>query len=142
MKGILLAILAGILFGLYNYAIKLSANQIHQILGAVVLQAIALFLGIVALFYLKINGTTLEWQGNGLKYAIIAGLLVGMAEIVSFYVYSTGIKASVGITIIIGITVLTGMLAGLLLSKETLNTRQIVGAVLLITGILLLSKEG
>lgn len=141
MKAFLFAILAGLLFGLYNYSIKLSSSHINEILGAVVLQAVALILGLLALLYFKGAGLALEWNASGLKYAIAAGVLVGLAEIVSFYVFAQGIKVSVGVSVIVGVTVLSGVFLGVVFSKESLDLKQYLGVLFLLTGILLLSGK-
>src|SRR5690554_2692067 len=52
MPYVLLA-LAAVMFGLYNVFIKLSADHIQAILGAVVLQFVAAFLGLGLLAYFK-----------------------------------------------------------------------------------------
>lgn len=141
MKGIFLAVLAGVLFGLYNYTIKVSSNQIHEILGAVILQGVALLLGLLVLLYFKWNRITLEIEHGGLKYAIAAGIFVGLAEIVSFYVFSQGVKASTGITIIVGVTIITGVLLGVAISKESLNLQQFLGILFIVIGVVLLNWQ-
>ena len=52
MPYVLLA-LAAVMFGFYNVFIKLSADHIQAILGAVVLQFVAAFLGLGLLAYFK-----------------------------------------------------------------------------------------
>ncbi len=49
----LLLALAAVMFGLYNVFIKLSADHIQAVLGAVILQFVAAFLGLGLLLYFK-----------------------------------------------------------------------------------------
>ena len=102
MHWILLAILTAVFFGAYNIFIKLSSGHINQIVGAVILQAVAALLGGVILLVLKWTDSPMQVSQKGILYAILAGVFVGLAEITSFYVFSKGVPASVGIPVIIG----------------------------------------
>ena len=142
MKNILTAVLAGLMFGAYNYCIKLSATHIHEILGAVILQIVAFLLGFLALIYFKSQNIQMEWDSTGIKYAIAAGFFVGLAEIVSFFVFSKGMSISVGVTIIIGVTILTSVLLGSIFLQESISIRQILGMLLIVGGVALLGING
>lgn len=135
MPWFILVILTAVFFGLYNFFIKVSAGQIQQILGAVILQAVALLLGGIVLVYLKWKGVPLHTSGQGIIYAILAGICVGMAEITSFYVFSKGVNASIGIPVIVGGTVLVGALLGIVFLKETVSWVQLTGIMLILSGV-------
>jgi len=136
MKGILLALLAGLLFAGYQFAIKLSANHIQELLGAVILQAVALLLGIIAFFLFRETHLSIEMSSKGLQFAIIAGIFVGLAEIVSFYVFATNISPSVGITLIVGVNILAGVLLDYFWLKSDLSATQMVGIVFVLLGVI------
>lgn len=139
MKGIFLALLAGLLFAGYQFSIKLSADHIQELFGAVILQAVALVLGIAAFFLFREVETSLEFTNKGLQFAVFAGIFVGLAEIVSFYVFSTNISPSVGITLIVGMNILAGILLDYFWLKSDLSITQILGIVLVLIGVLLIS---
>jgi transporter family protein len=141
MPWLIIVILTAVFFGLYNFFIKLSAGHIHQILGAVLLQAVALLLGSIALLYLKWRGIPFDASSKGVLFAVLAGVFVGLAEITSFYVFSKGINASVGIPIIVGGTVLVGTLLGIVFLKESLSLLQYVGIALILAGVSILASQ-
>lgn len=45
MNWIILATMVAFFYGAYNVAIKLASDNIHQVLGAVILQAVAVLVG-------------------------------------------------------------------------------------------------
>src|SRR5690554_7202582 len=84
MPYVLLA-LAAVMFGLYNVFIKLSADHIQAILGAVVLQFVAAFLGLGLLAYFKYTDQiSLHVSPRGITLAVLAGIAIGLVEILSF----------------------------------------------------------
>ena len=139
MQWLVPILLAAVCFGSYNFLIKLSAGHIHEILGAAVLQGVALGLGATALLFLKTRGIPLASSPKGMGYAVAAGVFVGLAEILSFYAFSKGLPATVGIPILVGGTVLTGGLLGLLVLKETLSPLQYLAVALILTGVIILA---
>lgn len=138
MDWIILIFLTAIFFGVYNFFIKVSAGNINQIVGAVILQVVATLMGGAVLIYLKLINTPLHLSSKGILFAILAGIFVGLAEITSFYVFSKGISASVGIPIIVGGSVLVGALLGIVFLKESLNLIQYLAMAMIIAGITLL----
>jgi transporter family protein len=81
---------------------------------------------------------------EGVHWAILAGLAVGTAEIVSFFVSSLGVQAMQSIPIIIGGSVLFGTVLGAVALHEELSYRGWMGVVLISVGISLvgLDSEG
>ncbi|MFA6529195.1 MAG: EamA family transporter [Candidatus Gracilibacteria bacterium] len=137
MNWIFLAIITGVSFGLYNFLIKLSSSHIDQLLGALVLQLAALVIG--GLFFtVKLIQKPIEVSSSGVKLAILAGVFVGLAEVLSFYVFAKGAPASVGIPIIIGTSILVGSLLGILFLKESPTIFNYLGITLVIIGIVFL----
>lgn len=142
MHWFILLILTALFFGLYNFFIKLSSGHIHEILGAVILQVVALGLGGLALLFLKLmKSTAFEVSGKGIWFAVWAGLFVGLAEITSFYAFSKGIAASVAIPVIVGGTLLVGALLGVIVLKESLTPFQYLGIVLILAGVVILAAK-
>lgn len=140
MTWIYYALSAAFFMALYNVFIKLSAGNIHQVVGAVVLQIVAAVAGAAMLLLLKLNGTALPVTNKGLLFAALAGLCVGVAEILSFFAFSGGMAASRGVTVIVGGTVLLAVLIGLFFLRESLTPWQILGVVLVLAGIGLVAR--
>lgn len=137
-----LLIVAAVMFGLYNVFIKLSADHINAVLGAVVLQFVAAFVGLGLLLYLQAGGgSTLQVSSRGLALATLAGVAIGLVEILTFVIYGRGIPVAVGNPLIIGGSLLVTTAVGILLLRELVSPLQ-VGAILLIAlGIALLAWE-
>lgn len=133
---------AAVMFGLYNVFIKLSAGHVNAVLGAVVLQFVAAFLGLGYLMYLHATGTllgTLQVSGRGIGLAVAAGMAIGLVEILTFVIYGRGVAVAVGNPLIVGgsLVVTTGI--GLVLLREVLQPVQIVAILLVAAGVFLLA---
>ena len=143
MKGILLAILAGTLFACYQLAVKLSADHIQELLGAMILQAIAVVVGVFIFLIFREGNGELIYTSTGLKFAIIAGIFVSLAEIITFYSFAQDISPSVGITLIVGVNILVGLGLDYYWFKSDLNISQLLGIALILIGVVLISwKKG
>lgn len=131
-------IIAAVMFGLYNVFIKLSADDINPILGAVVLQFVAAFIGLGLLLASQAQSDNpLIWSGRGLLLATLAGVAIGLVEILAFFIYGRGVLVAVGNPLIVGGSLVVTTAIGVFLLRETINLAQ-VAAILLITGGVLL----
>lgn len=143
MKGIILAILAGTLFACYQLAVKLSANHIQELLGAVILQTVAVVVGVFIFLTFREGNGDLVYTSTGLKFAIIAGVFVSLAEIIAFYAFAQDISPSIGITLIVGVNILVGLGLDYFWFKSDLSLSQLLGIVLVFVGVILISwKKG
>jgi transporter family protein len=104
------------------------------------LQLVAAGLGAAWLLKLKLQGQPLVVSGQGLALAALAGVSVGIAEILTFVVFSRGVPASVGTPVIVGGSVLLAALLGLVVLREALSFGQAGGLVLIVAGIALLAR--
>jgi transporter family protein len=136
-----LALLTALCLAGYNFFIKLAANHLSPSVGAVVLQLVAAGLGATWLLKLKLQGQPLVVSGKGLALAALAGVSVGVAEILTFVVFSRGLPASVGTPVIVGGSVLLAALLGLVVLREALTLGQASGLVLIVAGIALLARS-
>ena len=135
-----LALLTAFCLALYNFFIKLASAHLPAAVGAVVLQLVAAGLGAVWLLKLKLQGQPLPITTTGLWLAALAGLGVGLAEILTFVVFSRGVPSSVGTPVIVGGSVLLTAGLGLIVARETLTLPQGLGLLLIIAGIALLAR--
>ena len=135
-----LALLTALCLAGYNFFIKLAANHLPPAVGAVVLQLVAAGLGAAWLVRLKLQGQPLPVSSRGLGLAALAGLSVGVAEILTFVVFKRGVPASVGTPVIVGGSVLLAALLGLVRLREALTLSQAGGLLLLVVGIALLAR--
>lgn len=140
MPWLVLALLTALALAFYNFFIKLAAEHVPAAVGAVVLQLVAAALGGGWLLRLKLQGQPLPLSGKGLALAALAGLSVGLAEILTFVVFSRGVPSSVGTPVIVGGSVLLTAGLGLLLLREALTLPQVLGLLLIVGGIALLAR--
>lgn len=141
MQWLIPLLLAALCFGLYNFFIKVASGHIHEMLGAALLQAVALTLGAVALLFLKVKGTNLDFNARGIWFAVLAGVCVGLAEILSFYAFSRELPASVGIPVIVGGTMLTGIMLGQFVLKEHLGPLHYLAIAMIVGGVMILALK-
>jgi len=135
-----LALLTALCLAFYNFFIKLASNHVPPAVGAVVLQLVAAALGGVWLLKLMLQGQPLALSGKGLGLAALAGLGVGLAEILTFVVFQSGVNSSVGTPVIVGGSVLLTAVLGLVVLRETLTFSQAGGLLFIVVGIALLAR--
>ncbi|MCI1187550.1 EamA family transporter [Hymenobacter sp. DH14] len=135
-----LALLTALCLALYNFFIKLASGHLAPAVGAVVLQLVAAALGGIWLLKLKLQGQPVALNGPGLGLAVLAGLGVGLAEILTFVVFQRGVPSSVGTPIIVGGSVLLTAVLGLVVLRESLSLAQAGGLLCIVVGIALLAR--
>jgi len=135
-----LALLTALCLAGYNFFLKLAAEHLPPAVGAVVLQLVAAALGGAWLLRLKLQGQPLPVTGKGLGLAALAGLGVGLAEILAFVVFRRGVPASVGTPVIVGGSVLFTAILGLVVLREGMGWQQASGLALVVAGIVLLAR--
>ena len=140
MNWLPLALLTALCLALYNFFIKLASNHVPAAAGAVVLQLVAAALGAAWLLKLKLEGQPIPVTAKGLGLAALAGLGVGLAEILTFIVFQRGVNSSVGTPVIVGGSVLFTAVLGLVVLREALTVPQAGGLLLIVVGIALLAR--
>ena len=140
MNWLPLALLTALCLALYNFFIKQASAHVPAAVGAVVLQLVAAGLGALWLLRLKLLGQPLPLSGKGIWLAALAGLGVGLAEILTFVVFQRGVPASVGTPVIVGGSVLLTAVLGIVVLREALSGTQVAGLLLIVAGIALLAR--
>lgn len=137
------ALVCSLMYALYNICIKKGSASIHPILGGVILQFVAAILGTgLLLVILTVDGSSdMNYDREGIQYAILAGASVGAAEILSFIVSGMGVQAMQSIPIIIGGSVLFGTVLGYTVLQEMLTYRGWMGVGLIAAGITLVGTD-
>jgi bacterial/archaeal transporter family protein len=138
-------------FALYNLCIKKSSVTMDPILGGVVLQFVAALVGSLLLLYQRVSLTSstttsavvaLQYTPMGLRWAIAAGLSVGVAELLSFVVSGRGVPATQSIPVIVGGSILIGTVLGAVWLQERLTRTGWIGVLLIAAGIALVGMNG
>jgi len=138
------ALCCAMAYALYNIFIKKGSSHINPVLGGVILQLVAALLGCCLLSFLVVKeggAEVIQYDMEGIHWAILAGLAVGMAEIISFFVSSLGVQAMQSIPLIIGGSVMFGTVLGAVALHEELSCRGWLGVVLISLGISLVGMD-
>lgn len=136
---VILFAVAAISFGLYNVFIKLSSEHINPILGAVVLQFVAAFLGLGLLLISRARAAApLVVTARGVTLAVLAGLAIGVVEILTFNIFGRGVPVAFGNPLIVGGSLIVTSLVGILLLREVITPAQVVALILITSGVVLL----
>ena len=138
------ALCCAMAYALYNIFIKKGSYHISPVLGGVILQLVAALLGTCLLGFLICKEGAEEvviYNAEGIQWAILAGVAVGTAEIVSFFVSSLGVQAMQSIPIIIGGSVMFGTVLGAVALHEALTYRGWIGVLMISIGIGLVGMD-
>ena len=108
-----------------------------MVIGVVLQSTAAIFGSVLILITIIRNGgtTSLEFDRAGLFWSCMAGLAVGLAEILSFCISGMGVNATQSIPIIIGGSIVIGTVLGLLMLGETIMWSGWLGISFLVSGI-------
>jgi len=137
------ALLCAMAYALYNIFIKKGSNSIHPVLGGVILQIVAALLGalLLMMIILRDGSDTLQFDQTGIYWSIAAGVAVGAAEMLSFFVMGMGVQAMQAVPIIIGGSVMFGTILGAIWLQEILTAQGWSGVVLLVIGIVMVATD-
>lgn len=146
MTSLSLLILITACYAAYNLMVKVSgglAGAASPILATIGLQLAALGVSLIYLLFTLRSGVSVAVPTKALVYAMVAGLCIGLAEVMYFYLFrgvggGPGMPASVAIPLIVGGTIVISVLIAVTFFNESLDIRQWSGVMLAVTGMLLL----
>ena len=150
MGGLLLLVTVTTLYAGYNLLIKVSASHVpaaatSTIAATICLQLAALTTSIVFVMVTMIRGgQVLQLSWGAYKWAAVAGLCIGGAEIAYFYLFagiggSKPMAATVVIPTVVSGTIVITAIAAYFIFRESLAPIQFAGVGCIILGVLLLS---
>lgn len=150
MKSLFFVLLITLCYSGYNLLIKASMSQVESavvspIWATIFLQISALMVSLAYLATAGRNTVSLsDLPVGAYAWAIGAGLCIGIAEILYFYLFrgfagETAIQASTAIPLVIGGTILITVMVSVLLFRESLNPAQWFGVALALTGLAVLA---
>lgn len=140
---ILPALACALLYASYNVAIKRASNDVHPVLGGVVLQTVAATLGLVVWLVLRSSGdvSVSKYNSTGLSWSVAAGVFVGLAEILAFVVNGKGVPVTRSVPIIVGGSVFFGVILGDMFLEEEVSWRGWLGVLLICAGIVIVTID-
>ena len=135
---IVYAFLTIIFYAGLDFFIKKAAGKIDDFWGSVVINFFSMLPALLVVVLLKLSNKELMITRPGIVYSILAGLSIGIGTITFIKLFSTGVNLSIASPVVrIGIIVATTML-GVIILKESLNLKQIIGIVFSLIGLSLL----
>lgn len=140
MQWIFYALFAALSFGFYNFFAKLSSDKFSPTVGLLILTATSFSVALVATVFLKIFGKPIIFTRDSLALPMLAGLATGLAEIFYFITFSKGAPLGIGTTLVIGGTMIVATILGFIVLKEPLSIEKIAGFLLVIGGMVLLTR--
>ena len=149
MTGAMLLAAVTVLYAGYNLFIKISGGHVPAtatttILATICIQVAALATSLLFLAALAARGShVFSLSAGSYLWALVAGICIGGAEIGYLYLFggiglSRPMAASIAIPTIVSGTVVIAMIAAHFALDEPLAWTQIVGAVLILLGVLFL----
>mmetsp|Transcript_6112 Transcript_6112/g.7906 ORF Transcript_6112/g.7906 Transcript_6112/m.7906 type:complete len:228 (-) Transcript_6112:48-731(-) len=137
------ALFCALMYALYNIFIKKGSASIHPVLGGVILQFVAAILGcfLLSILVFREGWEDMNYDNEGIMWAVWAGVAVGAAEILSFVVSGMGVQSMQSIPIIIGGSVLFGTILGYTVLHEALTYRGWLGVGLIAVGIAMVGTD-
>jgi len=136
-KWILIALVAIVIVGTFQFLIKLTGGKLDFITGAVILQVAALAATVGVFLIARMSGWTIQFSISGMWVAITAGILIGVANVLIFYIFHNA--PLVRVAPILGLALVVTVTLGMIVLKETVNLKIGAGIILAIAAILLLS---
>jgi len=144
---LLLCLITGC-YAAYNLLVKVSGSYADgssaPILATISLQIAALSMSLIYLVYLQRSDVNIALPGKVYLWAILAGVCIGLAEIMYFYLFrgiggEKPMTASTAIPFIVGGTIAITVFVSHVVFREVLGVGQWIGVSLAFAGMLVLA---
>lgn len=134
--GIIFAISAAVVFGLWTVFHNQAANYISPVLGAVLVSLTAVIIGLP--FLLKEWGRGIQVDSRGMTFVVLAGVMAFSIDYLVLRTYSSGVPISIGGPIVIGGSIAVAVAIGFLLGEQ-ITVMKVFGIALVLCGAAVLS---
>jgi len=139
MSWIVIGILAGLFFAIYNLLLSLSSNNLHAFVGSVALSLSSAAVTLAMIFFFKISGQDINFTTKGIRMACFAGIFSAVGSLLYFLMYQKKAPVSIGLPLLSVSTIIFSILIGLIFLGEKLTTIKIVGLILAVASVVMLS---
>jgi uncharacterized membrane protein len=128
-----------ICYSFFDVFLKMSSDKMHSSMNNVIVNIVAFFVGLVYLWYAKMQGEKVfSIKEGGMIPAVLAGIAVGLAGIFFVKMFASDVPVSLGVPIVrIGMVIGATML-GVFLLKEGLSIKLTFGALISLVGLYLI----
>lgn len=139
MSWMIIGILAGLFFAIYNLLLSLSSNNLHAFIGSVALSLSSAVVTIAMIFLFKVTGQDINFTAKGIKLACLAGIFSAVGSLLYFWMYQKKAPISIGLPLLSISTIIFSGLIGVLFLGEKLTLIKIVGLFLAVASICVMS---
>lgn len=132
------AILTAIFYSLFDFFVKLTSDKMHPLLGGFIINFVSAVILLVLVIVAKFNGDKVfAIKPNGIFYSVLAGIAIGLVTVTFFKMFATGTNLSTGSLIVRVGTVVLATILGVVLLKESVNLKYILGFLVSMVGLYL-----
>lgn len=131
------ALLTAVFYGLFDFFVKKTAGKVEDGLASLIFNAVSIVVVIIYLAFAKYKGLKIFATNEGLIYALVGGVLIGLASITFIKVFSAGSNLSIGVMIVRVGMILLAVLLGVFVLQEKLVLKQIIGISIALFGLFL-----
>ena len=135
--GIIFAIIAAIVFGVWTVFHQQASSHINYLFGAILVSFTAVVIGVI-LIIPQIKSISLQTSSRGIIFAVLAGVCALAIDYFALRAYGSGLQISVAGPIIIGGSVAIAAIIGFFLG-ESITLTKILGLILVIGGAAILA---
>lgn len=139
MSWVLIGILAGLFFAIYNLLLSLSRNNLHAFVGSVALSLSSAAVTVAMIIFFRATGQDISFTAKGIKMACFAGIFSAVGSLLYFLMYQKKAPVSIGLPLLSVSTIIFSILIGLIFLGEKLTVLKVVGLVLAIASVCILS---
>jgi|SRR5579859_5457723 len=121
-----------------DFFIKRMAGKINDFLGIIILSIVSILPALIILLFFNFPVKKFLVTSNGLLFAVLAGVCLGIGTLSFLKLFDSGINLSLASPLVrIGILIATTSL-GLFVLREVVSTKEWVGLALAFLGLLFL----
>ncbi len=121
-----------------DFFIKRMAGKINDYLGIIILSLVAVLPSLITILILRFPDKKPLVTPNGLLYAALAGIALGIGTLSFLKLFDTGVELSLASPFVrIGIMVVTTTL-GIYILRETITVKELIGMGFALIGLIIL----
>lgn len=131
------ALIAALFNALMDFFVKLSSGKIHNALGGAILTTTAAITMVAVSIFYRSKGEVLNISWLGAATSVLAGVSVGIATLFIYRMFDSQANLSIAIPFLRICIVLFSVGLGVVVLKENLGLRSVVGIIVSLFGLFL-----
>lgn len=132
---------AAIALATADFSVKLAAGKLSSEIGALIYSLTTVVISGAWLLYSRGSGVALKLMPEGLAPALLTGVAFAFVTILLYRTFSTGVNISLAVPVIRIAGILMASALGVVVLREPLTGRYVIGVVLAVAGIYLIATR-